>query len=150
MQDIRGQAGTLDLLIARQGWQSCDTYQHWLTGCCCALACCAVLCCAAPCCAVLCRVLLQLKKLHKLDLSQLHFVGESLTALRKEVGNTAAVLGELSISGFFCLVCRRLFQTKFKPAGWQGHARVFPCPSGPHVHHLASSLCAARLQLGPL
>jgi hypothetical protein len=39
-------------------------------------------------------LLLQLKKLHKLDLSQLHFVGESLTALRKEVGNTAAVLGE--------------------------------------------------------
>lgn len=38
--------------------------------------------------------LLQLKKLHKLDLSQLTFVGESLTALRKEVGNTAAVLGE--------------------------------------------------------
>lgn len=36
----------------------------------------------------------QLKKLHKLDLSQLTFVGESLTALRKEVGNTAAVLGE--------------------------------------------------------
>ena len=48
-----------------------------------------VLCCAVPCC-----LLLQLKKLHKLDLSQLHFVGESLTALRKEVGNTAAVLGE--------------------------------------------------------
>lgn len=48
-------------------------------------------------CAVLCCVPLQLKKLHKLDLSQLQFVGESLTTLRKEVGNTAAVLGELSM-----------------------------------------------------
>jgi hypothetical protein len=46
------------------------------------------LCCPIVCCCV------QLKKLHKLDLSQLTFVGESLTALRKEVGNTAAVLGE--------------------------------------------------------
>lgn len=35
----------------------------------------------------------QLKKLHKLDLSGLQFVGESLTTLRQEVGNTAAVLG---------------------------------------------------------
>eukprot|EP00879_Flechtneria_rotunda_P000868 GHRR01000995.1.p1 GENE.GHRR01000995.1~~GHRR01000995.1.p1 ORF type:complete len:400 (+),score=178.35 GHRR01000995.1:293-1492(+) len=35
----------------------------------------------------------QLKQLHKLDLSQLQFVGESLSILRQEVGNTAAVLG---------------------------------------------------------
>jgi hypothetical protein len=53
-----------------------------------------VLCCAVLCCAVL---PLQLKKLHKLDMSQLQFVGESLTALRKEVGNTAAVLGKADL-----------------------------------------------------
>jgi hypothetical protein len=49
-----------------------------------------------PCCAALCYAVqwLQLKKLHKLDMSQLQFVGESLTALRKEVDNTAAVLGK--------------------------------------------------------
>lgn len=39
-------------------------------------------------------VRLQVKQLHKLDLSKLSFVGNSLTALRSEVGNTAAVLGE--------------------------------------------------------
>jgi hypothetical protein len=51
----------------------------------------------------------QLKKLHKLDLSQLTFVGESLTALRKEVGNTAAVLGEWR--GFTHLVCLSLHRS---------------------------------------
>uniref|UniRef100_A0A383V4C4 Uroporphyrinogen decarboxylase n=1 Tax=Tetradesmus obliquus TaxID=3088 RepID=A0A383V4C4_TETOB len=35
----------------------------------------------------------QLKQLHKLDLSQLQFVGESLKLLRQEVGDQAAVLG---------------------------------------------------------
>lgn len=35
----------------------------------------------------------QLSQLHSIDLSQLHFVGEALSALRSEVGNTAAVLG---------------------------------------------------------
>jgi hypothetical protein len=40
----------------------------------------------------------QLKKLHKLDLSQLQFVGESLSALRQEVGNTAAVLGARALA----------------------------------------------------
>jgi uroporphyrinogen decarboxylase len=39
-------------------------------------------------------LLLQLKQLHKLDLSQLQFVGESLKLLRQEVGDAAAVLGE--------------------------------------------------------
>jgi uroporphyrinogen decarboxylase len=38
--------------------------------------------------------MLQLKQLHKLDLSQLQFVGESLKLLRQEVGGNAAVLGE--------------------------------------------------------
>jgi hypothetical protein len=41
-----------------------------------------------------CCCCLQLKQLHKLDLSQLQFVGESLKLLRQEVGGNAAVLGE--------------------------------------------------------
>jgi hypothetical protein len=45
---------------------------------------------------------LQLKQLHKLDLSQLQFVGESLKLLRQEVGDSAAVLGE---QPYCCAVC---------------------------------------------
>jgi hypothetical protein len=42
---------------------------------------------------VACMFVLQLKQLHKLDLSGLQFVGDSLKQLRQEVGSTAAVLG---------------------------------------------------------
>jgi len=42
---------------------------------------------------VACVFVLQLKQLHKLDLSGLQFVGDSLKQLRQEVGSTAAVLG---------------------------------------------------------
>jgi uroporphyrinogen decarboxylase len=35
----------------------------------------------------------QLSQLHELDLSRLSFVGDALTALRSEVGGSAAVLG---------------------------------------------------------
>jgi hypothetical protein len=87
-------------------------------------------------------LLLQLKRLHKLDLSQLQFVGEALTLLRQEVGNNAAVLGACSSSGSSTAA---VGQQRLRPIITVVHARarVRACLMPPSVSesHVRSTLC---------